>query len=143
MVVERPTVVDKKRHYWIYGRPNCGKTWRTQESLASASVFVVPITEFPFEDFNGEDFLLYDDHVPKFAELASLSNVYPPGWRVHVYGKSRYTPRHWPTREQRGGIRTAIVLSNVYPNYGELQAPFEARFNILQAHEVWPEILEE
>lgn len=124
-----PTVLGKKRHIWIVGRPSMGKTTWVQDTFAGCRVFCRAPTEFPFETYEGEEVIIYDDIIPKFSELSAVSNVYKI--KTHVPGKVRYRSCHWPLNQER----IMIVLSNELPQYGHLHDAFLSRFVVIDYSE--------
>lgn len=128
---------NKRRNYWIIGRPNCGKTYTFSTLLRPFSVYwCPPATPYPFERYDNENLIIYDDHFPKFNEIANVLNVYYHD--VHVYGPVRYVTKCWKQEQ----VRTIVVLANHFPNYGEHQEAFAARFNVLEWDECGFESME-
>jgi len=137
LVLERPQAVNKQRHIWIHGPPNCGKTWRTWECLDGARVYAVPNMGYPFEGYEHEDIILYDDHFPSFAAIADIAGVCPRGRKMHVFGPTRYRPKYWLP----GHVRIIVVLSNQLPAYGTADPAFRARFNVYDVEDVWEGVI--
>lgn len=96
----------KKRHAWICGPPDTGKTYWMNLCFKDQKVFVPANTEYPFENYNDEDLIVYDDKIPKFEEIASVTNTYFVN--TPIFGKVRYQTKYWKC----GHARNVIVLSN-------------------------------
>lgn len=104
--LERPDPSKKNRNLWIVGPPNAGKTWWINHNFGGRRVFL-PGVEFPYEGYDNQDLIVYDDHAPKsFSELANIVNTH--NVPMQVAGKHRYTTLNW----MMGHTRTIIVLSN-------------------------------
>jgi len=121
-----PTTMGKKRHLWIVGEPDVGKSTWVQNVFANKKVFLRSATDYPYEGYEGESVIILDDQVPTWNEFTAVGNVYKI--ETHVFGKVRYTNNYWPLNTQM----TMIVLSNDEPNYGTHQAAFDARFNVVR-----------
>lgn len=117
---------EKKRHYWIVGPPDSGKTTWVEDTFQGKRIYKRTATNYPFDGYDGEDVIIYDDIFPKFEEVAAVSNVYKT--KTHVYGATRYNEKHWPMFQER----VMFVLANVEPMYGPHQEAFDSRFNLIQ-----------
>jgi len=125
--ITKPDPAIKKRHFWFWGAPDLGKTYKTQQALKGLKFYEADAN---YEEYNGEDIILIDDRPVTFDEIAAVANTYP-GMKP-IYGQSRYFTRFWPSEGEPGGCRTIIVLNNQPPQYGVKQAMIEARFNIVE-----------
>lgn len=99
----------KNRHWWIVGEPNAGKSYFMEwnPSCSGRKVYYRPAeTNYPFDDYDGEDLIVYDDVYPVFQELANVTET-SSGNRA-VYGNTRYYKRYWPA----GEARNIVVLVN-------------------------------
>lgn len=124
--IAKPKPWIKKRHVWIVGPPNCGKTKWMNDTFRNTKVYLRPAgVAYPYEGYNNEEIVIYDDVKmwDLLEELKSVTNT----WDVptHVYGPTRYHRLYW----QLGQSRTVIVLTNELPEYHMMPA-FNARFNI-------------
>lgn len=135
----RPDARNKQRHYWLYGPPDWGKSKWLNEAFAGCKVYLrgTSRAKYPFDDYNGEQVIIYDDVKPKFQEILSVSGL----WSVPamVYGDTRYKCRFWPMHkpdDPYSGVRIIIVLSNDAPAYGK--AAFDARFHVVNLEEFIP-----
>nr|WAE42184.1 MAG: replication associated protein [Cressdnaviricota sp.] len=115
----------KQRHLWIVGIPNSGKTTWVQNTFEGKQVFSRSDTAYPYDDYQGQQVILFDDITPNFTELISISTE----WRINqrVYGGSRYRCVYWPKKVHM----VMIVLANFPPDYGLRQAAVATRFNIV------------
>lgn len=124
--IDKPDPANKKRHYWFVGPPDLGKTYAINETFGGYKVYVRPNNKYPFEAYNDEDIIIYDDiHDIKFTELANVTNTYKI--RTPVYGDVRYNNKFWKLNH----TRIIIVVSNKAPEYYDLQDAFLSRFNII------------
>lgn len=128
LTIPKPDPACKKRHYWIVGPPDWGKTYHIEKYFAYKKIYKAKTHDYPFEGYQHEDLIVYDDYIPKFKELANVSNTYYT--RTHVYGKVRQVNTYW----KPGHTRTMIICTNEYPKFGDLMPAFEARFNIIDLH---------
>jgi len=117
----------KKRHWWIRSEPDQGKSHWIHSNFANREVYLRPNKDhkYPYECYEGEEVIFMDDVIPCFQEIVSISEVY--SIRQQVYGNVRYVSKFWPLKQQR----VMIVFNNLDPDYGPLQAAFEARFNVV------------
>lgn len=127
-LLERPKdETEKKRHWVIRGAPDMGKTTWMNRQFKGQKVWVRPAgPDVPFDDYNGEEVLLYDDvNVDQLRdELVMISTFYEI--RVRVPGKTRFTCRYWPMNQ----LRTIIIICNDWPSWKGMPWA-EARFNYL------------
>lgn len=82
---------------------------------------------YPFEDYAGQPWIVYDDIVPSFAEIAAVLNVYRH--EVPIWGDTRFYRRYWPEDQ----ARSILVLSNQPPEYEGREDKYEAR---IHTHEI-------
>lgn len=105
--MQKPDPKEKKRSWWIVSPPNSGKSRWVNETFAGQKVYVTMTGPYPFEQYNDQDIVIYDDKDNiSFAEFSSVLNTYQietPRW-----GQSRYVPKYW----KEGHTRNIIVLSN-------------------------------
>lgn len=124
LTIPAPDPANKRRHIWIVAAPDWGKTRWIQNTFAGLSVFVRIDAPYPYEDYDGEPIVIFDDLLPKFEEIVFLSNTYKTS--VRIPGGSRFITRYWPMNH----TVTIIVLSNLMPAYGNHDAGVAARFNV-------------
>lgn len=127
LVAKPKTMHEKKRHWFIWGKPDIGKTTWVQTQFAGQKVFCrAPDGDAPFDDYDGEEVIIYDDvNIENLrSELIATSNVYSINTKVP--GRTRYTTRYWPLEQ----LRTIIILGNDKPSF-YLDGWWESRFNML------------
>lgn len=123
-VMEKPDPAKKQRSWWIVGKPNAGKTYWLNETFAGMKIYALTKTKTPYERYDDEELIVYDDAIPSFAECANVLNT----WRIQmpVFGNVRYTNKLWPL----GSTRNMIVLKNhgMDTYYKETLDAMRARF---------------
>jgi len=120
-----PTTMGKKRHLWIVGAPDLGKTTWIQNTFAGQKVYLRANTKYPYDAYKGESVIVFDDLMPTFTEIASVSITYKIP--TTVYGDTRYRSVYWPLNTDI----VMIVVSNKGPVYGSADDAFNARFNVI------------
>lgn len=127
--VHAPTSLDKKRHYWLWGPANLGKTKWVNDTFAGQKVFIHSGGQHVWEDYADEEVIVVDDMDVDHAwkeQLVACSNV----WAVPVKrpGVQRFYNRFWKLNQ----ARLIIILSNYHP--GDLAETdwFKSRFNVIQ-----------
>lgn len=114
----------KKRHLWIVGPADSGKSTWAMNTFDGMKVFLRSPTKYPFEGYQGEEVIIYDDIYPTQEEWLNVSMTH---WNnMHVFGDTRYEQVVWPNKKDL----TMIVLSNILPNYNNVEA-FNARFIVI------------
>lgn len=124
--IEKPDPSIKKRHYWFVGAPDLGKTYVLNETFENMKVYLRSNNNYPYEQYRDEDLIIFDDLTPTFAEIAAITATFKI--RTQVFGNVRYNSKFW----KLGHTRTIIVISNMKPQYHDLQEAFEARFNVIE-----------
>lgn len=119
--IQEPNPNTKKRHLWVIGAPNTGKTTTFWETVGRTKIWIA-IQGHPFERINDHKIILYDDLEPTLPDLLGASNTYPVPYPVP--GGSRYQPSFFPA----GTTRTIIIFSNTRPLWTYNEA-LTARFN--------------
>lgn len=128
--INKPDPSIKKRHFWIYGPPDIGKTYNINKTFKGLKVFVRPSNKYPYEQYDNEDIIIFDDiQNIRFDEIASITNTY--SIKTPVYGDIRYFNKFYKLEH----TRTVIVVSNKPPEY-ELKKAVEARFNIINLYDL-------
>lgn len=106
-LMSAPTAVPKKRNWWIVTAANTGKsTWIENTIRMGKALRINEKCKYPYEDYNGEQLIIMDDHYPTFNELADVLNVYQGPKKV--FGDTRYTSVYWEINQ----VRNVIVLVN-------------------------------
>lgn len=122
--IPKPDPAEKKRHWWIWGPPDVGKTNITQTAMAGMKVYSAgPNAKYRFESYEHEDIVLFDDCVPTLQEILDATNT----WHIQRerVGGKRYSSGYWKV----GHSRTLVILANHAPK--DWPASFHARFNVL------------
>jgi len=101
----------KQRHLWIVRKPDAGKSTWQEETLRGISHYARPPDEkYPYDDYDDQQLILFDDVHPKFEELVSITDVYKSSLK-RVYGPTRYRCKYWPMNTEM----CALILSNQKP----------------------------
>jgi len=91
-VINAPTDLERKRHLWVHGPPGCGKTTWFEREFGATKYFKVNANgRYPFDGYEGQRVILYDDAWPGKFHLTTLCN--PRKQRQHVPGDTRYCER--------------------------------------------------
>jgi len=104
--IAQPDASNKQRHLWIYGPPNAGKTLWLEENVLKYQNYRISGTLYPFDNYDGQQIIIYDDIPPSAGHLLSICNSskYPRP----VPGQTRYGVRYVPGNL----IPLVIVCSN-------------------------------
>lgn len=119
----QPTPALKKCNYLIIGGPDSGKTKWVETTFAGVKVFKVRDHRYPFEGYEGEEVIIWDDAWPKREDLIPASNVFKT---KTIVGATRYTRTYWPMNKRR----MLVILHNEAPSYAQ-DGWFLARFNVV------------
>lgn len=122
----------RRRHLCIVGGYDAGKSFWAQTTFANTAVHAISKDGYPYEGYNDQSIILYDDIYPTYQELVSCANSYQIP--TPVYGKVRYTKVYWPL----GQARIIIILHNEPPDYGDRQRGFDTRFTTIRIPDVQP-----
>jgi hypothetical protein len=118
-----PTVTEKKCNWLIIGPPDSGKTRWLETQFQMQRIYKSLDPRYPFEGYNGEAVIVWDDCYPKRKDLIAASNVYLTRTLV---GATRYRRTYWPMNQRR----VLILLNNEEPTYFN-EPWFQARFNLI------------
>jgi len=114
----------KKRHLWIYGDPDIGKTSLIDRALHKYKVFKRMEGPYPFEGFDNDDIIWYDDVEPiNKSEICHMTNRYLT--QTKVWGPTRYF-NYWMPEYKNILL---IVCVNDPPVWANCDW-FKARFNV-------------
>lgn len=104
--IELPSKADKRRHLWVHGPPNAGKTLWLEENVFRYKNYRVSGTQYPYDGYDGQQIIIYDDVVPSPKHLLEICNTsdYPRP----VPGQTRYALRFVPGKL----VTLVIVCSN-------------------------------
>jgi len=97
----------KRRHIWITGRPDIGKSSFIQDTFAGCKIYIVPPkSKYPFDNYADEQVIVYDDHWPDFPTASNITQVHQVS--TPISGDQRYHAKTWRPRQ----ARLVIVLAN-------------------------------
>lgn len=123
--IDKPEPSLKKRHLWIWGPPDLGKTYEVSKAVEGMKVyFTGQEVKYRFEGYDDQELIVFDDTKVTLDELLDCSNTY-----LHAKeraGGSRYVRTYWKKKQ----TRTMIVLSNHPPPFED--ESFKARFNVIE-----------
>lgn len=114
----------KKRHMCIITDTSSGKTKWLNKTFKGYRVFMCNNRKYPFENYDNERIIVFDDHIPCLEVLLNCSNVYE--LFTPVAGDTRYTTKYW----ELGHERVMIMLLNDLPHYSDISS-FKTRFNVI------------
>lgn len=120
-----PSTMEKKRHLWLVSKPDYGKTTWIQNTFEGQKVFLRAKTKYPYDSYEGQQVIIFDDIFPTWDEIAAVSITYKI--ESTVFGDTRYRNVYWPLKVNM----VMIVLANHPPNYGSHDEAFNARFNVI------------
>ena len=126
-----PDRTERQRNFWIWGPPETGKTVQTRLALKGYRVFNKVSEKFPYEKYNGEEFIMLDDKpAPTKEELIHMLNGAMEDQDTPVFGETRYKPFLLVQ-----GVRIRyLIVSNDPPPY-EHEDWFTSRFRILNVRD--------
>lgn len=132
-IIPKPTAAARQRHWWLVAPPNWGKSYWCSVTFANTNVFFpISNSDTPFDHYDNEQVILFDDFLFKEEHKAMLQDVgNTVYYKKHVWGRTRFHPKFWPTGGEEGGVRLMIVLANSVPFQWMDQDWFTSRFNIL------------
>jgi len=124
-MITKPANNEKKCNWIFVAPPDYGKTFAIQQAFENKKVYVRVPSETPYDDYEDEDVILFDDNTPQLEELLIASNCYKI--RTPVVGRTRYKKRYWKLNQRR----VIIIVCNEQrvPSYINDDA-FTSRFNI-------------
>lgn len=114
--VEQPDPKKKKRHLWVAGKTNMGKTYECVKKLGANNIcYFGGKKKNMWEKYNNQPVVIFDDVSVEFVEITMLTNTIP--WENNI--ETRYTA---------GSILSnnkciVIVLSN--HSYKDMKYTFE------------------
>lgn len=106
-----PDASDKRRCHLLLGPPGCGKTPFLNSTLGDTQSYLVSHPQYPMEDYQGEQVIIFDDYNPEMLKrefLINLLNVHRfpnvhAGW-ARGAGNKVYLPKNQ--------VRVLIILCN-------------------------------
>lgn len=126
---------EKKRHHWLYGESNVGKSYTAKNILAEGDYFFAPDNN-DWRFYKGEQFIIFDEYrdeqVWPASRLQKLCDA--NGYTINVKGTSKLL-----RRDAVIIICSHLPLSAVYADapLHELKGLFN-RFNVTHLTKVWP-----
>jgi len=123
--INQPLPAEKKINWLFIGLPDQNKTLAIQSALEGKKAYTRTPSTYPYDDYNDEDVIVFDDHVPAIEEIINVSNCYKI--RTPVWGNTRYSKRYWKMNQRR--VMLIICNPQRIPTYWQDDA-FQARFNI-------------
>lgn len=103
--MEKPDPAVKKRHWWIHGPPDAGKTYGLELALGKRPVFYCKgNNKNRMEGYCDQNLIVFDDCVMHFEELAMYTDT-------HKYGLA-IPARNIDLRLKRNSCRNVVVVSN-------------------------------
>lgn len=88
-----------------------GKTYWLSSTFAGKRIYVRNgYGKYPYDSYQSEEVIAFDDCSPKLDELLIMSNTYQI--RTRVYGETRYHERFM----EPGSVRLLVVLHNQHPD---------------------------
>lgn len=130
-VVNAPGKHDKKCNWWLHAPSNAGKSTWLYETFDNKNAYFVPKElkgkpYWPWDGYNGQPLLIWDDHIPTLGCITGLSNwignvsiEFPGGCRY----RNKYLPRN---------TRLMLLICTYEAPDGWMNNPaFTNRFNVL------------
>jgi len=120
-----PSDAMRRRHIWLWGPSGSGKTKWFEEEFGQYSYYAVQNSPYPFDDYEQQRVILYDDFIPDKIDLIKLAN--PRKQRQPAPKQQRYATRFLPPEAPL----LIIVLSNfsISTAITPMEQPaFESRF---------------
>lgn len=103
--IEKPDPKKKKRHLWVAGKTNMGKTYECVKKLGANNIcYFGGKKKHMWEIYNNEPVVIFDDVSIDFVEITMLTNTIPFLNNV----ENRYTGK----RIKKNNMCIVIVLSN-------------------------------
>lgn len=121
----------KKRNVWIVGDPSIGKSEAIVDFIVDNKLSYLVITDdrYPFDNYEDQRVVWWDDTFPKRKDLIACSNKH----RIKVcVGPTRYTSKFW----EQNVNRLIFVTTNNIPDYWDDEAFIERfhRIDVRSAH---------
>jgi len=104
--IEKPDPAVKKRHWYVCGPPNVGKTKAIREAIGDKRVFWISNLEHCFEDYDNEDIIIMDDVACPSDLCINITDTHCAGVKPLI--KSRYLTQYW----KKNHCRVLIVIAN-------------------------------
>lgn len=123
--IPEPSPKERKRHFLILGKPDCGKSYELETALAGLKVYKASgKKEWRFTDYDNEDLIIYDDVLDiSIDEILNVTGTYYT--MTPIYGDRKFGKGYWKT----GHTRTIIIVLNYMPEWMR-DDRFISRFNV-------------
>lgn len=118
-----PAPTDKKVNWLIIGPADTGKTRWLNETFDRVDIWCVDDERYPFEGYEGQQVIVWDDTFPKRSVLIPATNAYK---FMKSVGATRYRKYYWSYDQKN----VCIILHNEPPTYLN-DGWFQARFNVI------------
>lgn len=127
---EKPHQGDKKCNWWLYAPSNSGKSTWVQKEFEGKAAYMVPKEAsgrpyHPWDRYQGEEILIYDDHYPCLSDITQLTGWYT--LETEMPGGNRYEVRTIPLKTRL----TIIIIYYCDPSWWSNNPAFTNRFNVL------------
>lgn len=113
----------KLRHICIVTDPDWGKTQWVEDTFEGYDIVKGNKGKYALDDYDGQEVILFDDHMPNASLLLNISNIYKT---MTPIGETRYHNRYWPLYQQRW----IFIFLNTIPEY-MLWPNMKARFHLI------------
>lgn len=130
-VLQKPTDPHtcKKRHVWLYGESDLGKTHWAHETFAGQKIYIASTATYAFDSYKGQEVIIFDDVKldSTYKELiCAMSNYFRC---PSPLPQTRYNQKFWPINQ----LRTIIIICNAAPGADLTSEPwFTNRFNVVE-----------
>lgn len=101
-----PVASERQRCLYIFGPPNTGKTKWATDTFDGSKTYYPLDGELSYDNYSGEQLIVYDDKVPSLPELIQVLN-----YSAHpkpAPGRQRYAGKELPG----GQVRFVIIIAN-------------------------------
>jgi len=115
--------IGKKKHICLVTDSDWDKNY-IEKIFEGRAVYKVCGSKYPFDAYDDERNIIFDEFIPDLQLLINASNVYQT--LTPVYGDTRHRVKYWPMKEERW----LILLLKDIPSYAEIPE-FKSRFNII------------
>lgn len=89
--ITKPVPFNKKRHLWIYGTANSGKSlWFHDCISAFKPVYFARSGDKPFDNYTGQEIIVWDDKAVTTGILETTSNTYNQDFTLECRYHDRY-----------------------------------------------------
>ncbi len=125
-VQPEPHPGNKKVNWLIVGPSDWGKTSWFEKTFEDQKVFKVGDSRYPFEGYEGQKVIAWDDAFPKRKDLIAATGCFLTKTAV---GETRYRKYYWKKAQRN----VCIIMHNEMPTYAS-DPWFVNRFNVIDLH---------